>query len=249
MTASKEGRIDMLSTNTITKRVEDLDWPRIFYDLDKRGYAVTPRILSEDECEGLVGLFDEEDRFRNTVDMRRVRFGSGVYRYFDNPLPEAVQGLRVGFYPLLSKVANDWAEKLGAKEAYPNTLEEFLERCHEKGQTRPTPLILRYEEGDYNALHQDVYGEVGFPFQVLTVLSRREEDYTGGEFLLMTQRPRAQSIGEVINLDQGEVLIFPNKHRPIEGKRSHYRVNVRHGVGPLRSGQRYALGVIFHDAE
>ncbi|MEJ7871372.1 MAG: 2OG-Fe(II) oxygenase [Rubrobacteraceae bacterium] len=172
-----------------------------------------------------------------------------MYKYFDNPLPEAVQGLREAFYPPLSKVANDWAEKLGAGQNHPETLEEFLEHCHEKGQTRPTPLILRYEEGDYNALHQDVYGEVGFPFQVLTVLSQRKEDYTGGEFLLMTQRPRAQSIGEAITLEQGEVLIFPNKHRPVEGKRGHYRVNVRHGVSPLRSGERYALGVIFHEAE
>src|SRR5215210_6950357 len=192
---------------------------------------------------------DAADPFRNVIDMRRLRFGSGVYKYFDNPLPEAVQGLREAFYPPLSRVANDWAEKLGAKEAYPGTLEGFLERCHEKGQTRPTPLILRYEEGDYNALHQDVYGEVGFPFQVLTVLSRREERLHGGEFLLMTQRPRAQSIGEAITLDQGEILIFPNKHRPMEGNRGHYRVNVRHGVSPLRSGERYALGVIFHDAE
>jgi uncharacterized protein len=239
----------MLSITTIAKRVEDLDWSRIGRDLDERGYAVTPRILSKDKCEGLAGLFDEEDRFRTTVDMRRVRFGSGVYRYFDNPLPEAVQELREAFYSPLSKVANEWAEKLGTKEAYPDALEEFLERCHEKGQTRPTPLILRYEEGDYNALHQDVYGEVGFPFQVLAVLSRREEDYTGGEFLLMTQRPRAQSIGEAITLDQGEVLIFPNKHRPVEGKRGHYRVNIRHGVNPLRFGERYALGIIFHDSE
>jgi hypothetical protein len=239
----------MLSTTNITKRVEELDWSRIGRDLDERGYAATPRVLSEGECDELKGLFGEEDRFRNVIDMRRLRFGSGVYKYFDSPLPEAVQGLREAFYPPLSKVANDWAKKLGAKEAYPDTLHEFLERCHEKGQTRPTPLILRYEEGDYNALHQDVYGEVGFPFQVLTVLSRREEDYTGGEFLLLTQRPRAQSIGEAITLDQGEMLIFPNKHRPVEGKRGHYRVNVRHGVSPLRSGERYALGVIFHDSE
>lgn len=239
----------MLSATTIVRRVEELDWSRIGRDLGERGYAVTPRILSEDECDELKDLFGEDGRFRTTVDMRRVRFGSGVYKYFDNPLPEAVQGLREAFYPPLSDIANEWARKLRVEEEFPGTLHEFLERCHEKGQTRPTPLILRYEEGDYNALHQDVYGEVGFPFQVLTVLSRREEDYTGGEFLLMTQRPRAQSIGEAINLDQGEMLIFPNKHRPVEGKRGHYRVNVRHGVSPLRSGERYALGIIFHDSE
>jgi hypothetical protein len=246
---SKERRIDVLSTTTITKRVEDLDWSQIGRDLDERGYAVTPRILCQDECERLAGLFDEEKRFRATVDMRRVRFGSGVYRYFDYPLPGAVQELRETFYSPLSKVANEWARKLRVEKESPETLPEFLERCHEKGQTRPTPLILRYEEGDHNALHQDVYGEVGFPFQVLTVLSQREVDFKGGEFLLVTQRPRAQSIGEAINLDQGEMLIFPNKHRPVEGKRGHYRVNVRHGVSPLRSGERYALGVIFHDAE
>jgi uncharacterized protein len=239
----------MLSTTNIAQRVEELDWSRIYRDLDERGYALTPRILSEAECEELRSLFSEEDRFRNVIDMRQVRFGSGVYKYFDNPLPEAVEDLREAFYPPLSAVANDWAEKLGQREAYPGTLQEFLEICHEAGQVRPTPLILRYEEGDYNALHQDVYGEVGFPFQVLTVLSRRGEDYTGGESLLVTQRPRAQSVGEAITLEQGEVLVFPNKHRPVEGKRGHYRVNVRHGVSPLRSGERYALGVIFHDAE
>jgi hypothetical protein len=239
----------MLSTTNIAQRVEELDWSRIYRDLDERGYALTRRILSDEECEELKSLFSEEDRFRNVIDMRQVRFGSGVYKYFDNPLPEAVEDLREAFYPPLSAVANDWAEKLGQREAYPGTLQEFLEICHEAGQVRPTPLILRYEEGDYNALHQDVYGEVGFPFQVLTVLSRRGEDYTGGQFLLVTQRPRAQSVGEAITLEEGEVLIFPNKHRPVEGKRGHYRVNVRHGVSPLRSGERYALGVIFHDAE
>jgi uncharacterized protein len=239
----------MLSTTNIAQRVHELDWSRIYRDLDERGYALTPRILSEAECEELRSLFSEEDRFRNVIDMRQVRFGSGVYKYFDNPLPEAVEDLREAFYPPLSAVANDWAEKLGQREAYPGTLQEFLEICHEAGQVRPTPLILRYEEGDYNALHQDVYGEVGFPFQVLTVLSRRGEDYTGGQFLLVTQRPRAQSVGEAITLEEGEVLIFPNKHRPVEGKRGHYQVNVRHGVSPLRSGERYALGVIFHDAE
>ena len=239
----------MLSTTNIAQRVEELDWSRIYRDLDERAYALSPRIISEEECEGLKSLFSEEHRFRSVIDMRQVRFGSGMYKYFDNPLPEAAEDVREAFYPPLSAVANDWAEKLGQREAYPGTLQEFLEICHEAGQARPTPLILRYEEGDYNALHQDVYGEVGFPFQVLTVLSRRGEDYTGGESLLVTQRPRAQSVGEAITLEQGEVLVFPNKHRPVEGKRGHYRVNYRHGVSPLRSGERYALGVIFHDAE
>jgi hypothetical protein len=234
---------------SIAQRMETLDWVRIEHDLDELGYAVTPRLLRADECDELAGLFSEDERFRSTIDMRRYRFGSGVYRYFEYPLPEAVQELREGFYPPLANVANRWATELRTGGSFPATLDEFLALCHEKGQTRPTPLILHYETGDHNALHQDVYGEVGFPFQVLTVLSRREKDYTGGEFLLLTQRPRAQSIGEAIPLDQGQMLIFPNQHRPVQGKRGYYRVNVRHGVSRLRSGERYSLGIIFHDAE
>ncbi len=239
----------MSITRSITERVEALDWVRIEQDLDELGYVATPRLLQADECDELAGLFGEDERFRSTIDMRRYRFGSGVYRYFGYPLPEAVQELREGFYPPLARVANRWASMLRTGVSFPATLDEFLGLCHEKGQTRPTPLILHYETGDHNALHQDVYGEVGFPFQVLTVLSQREKDYTGGEFLLLTQRPRAQSIGEAIPLDQGQMLIFPNQQRPMEGKRGYYRVNVRHGVSRLRSGERYSLGIIFHDAE
>ena len=239
----------MSLAKSIAERVENIDWSRVERDLDELGYAATPRLLQADECDELAGLFGEDERFRSTIDMRRYRFGSGVYRYFDYPLPGAVQDLRESFYPPLARIANRWASKLRTTGSFPATLDEFLALCHEKGQIRPTPLILHYETGDHNALHQDVYGEVGFPFQVLTVLSRREKDYTGGEFLLLTQRPRAQSIGEAIPLDQGEMLIFPNQHRPVEGKRGYYRVNVRHGVSRLRSGERYSLGVIFHDAE
>ena len=239
----------MSLTKGIARRVEDLDWVKIEHDLDELGYAVTPRLLEAHECDELAGLFGEDERFRSTIDMRRYRFGSGVYRYFDYPLPETIRELREGFYPPLARVANRWASELRTGGSFPATLDEFLALCHERGQSRPTPLILHYETGDHNALHQDVYGAVGFPFQVLTVLSRREEDYTGGEFLLLTQRPRAQSIGEAIPLDQGEMLIFPNQQRPVEGKRGYYRVNVRHGVSRLRSGERYSLGIIFHDAE
>jgi uncharacterized protein len=238
-----------LPTKSIAQRVEALDWLRIEHDLDQMGYAMTPRLLEADECDELAGLFGQDERFRSTIDMRRYRFGSGVYRYFDYPLPGTVQELREGFYPPLAIVANRWASMLNTGVSFPDTLDEFLALCHEKGQTRPTPLILHYEIGDHNALHQDVYGAVGFPFQVLTVLSKREEDYTGGEFLLLNQRPRAQSIGEAIPLDQGQMLIFPNQHRPVEGKRGYYRVNMRHGVSRLRSGERYSLGIIFHDAE
>jgi hypothetical protein len=239
----------MTLTKNIAQRVEALEWDRIEHDLDELGYAMTPPLLQAEECEQLARLFGEDERFRSTIDMRRYRFGSGVYRYFDYPLPEVVQELREGFYPPLAEVANRWASKLGTEGSFPATLKEFLALCHEKGQPRSTPLILHYETGDHNALHQDVYGEVGFPFQVLTVLSRREKDYTGGEFLLLTQRPRAQSIGEAISLDQGQMLIFPNQQRPVEGNRGYYRVNMRHGVSRLRSGERYSLGIIFHDAE
>jgi uncharacterized protein len=182
------------------------------------------------------------------IDMRRHRFGSGVYKYFDHPLPAPVQELREAFYRPLAEQANAWAERLGEEARYPAELDRFLERCHRHGQERPTPLIFRYEEGDFNALHQDVYGEIGFPFQVLTVLSRPGADFTGGQFLLVTQQPRAQPVGEVIELDRGEMLIFTNQRRPVEGARGPYRVNVRHGVSRVRSGTRHTLGLIFHDA-
>ncbi len=231
------------------KRIEGLDWPRLKGSLDERGYALTPSILRARECNELARLFDDDERFRSVIDMRRHRFGSGVYKYFDRPLPEPVQEVRERFYRPLARLANRWAKRLGSGERFPDTLGAFLEICHGRGQRRPTPLIFRYEEGDFNALHQDVYGEVGFPFQVLTVLGRPGRDFTGGEFLLVTQLPRAQSVGEAINLGRGEMLIFPNRQRPVEGKRGDYRVNVRHGVSRVRSGTRHTLGIIFHDSE
>jgi hypothetical protein len=230
-------------------RIEGLDWEKLGGELDERGYAVTPKILKGGECRDLVGLFDDDGLYRSVIDMRRHRFGSGVYKYFDNPLPEQVQELREALYRPLAEVANDWAARIDSGDEFPGTLAKFLDVCHERGQRRPTPLIFRYREGDFNTLHQDVYGEVGFPFQVLTVLSRPERDFTGGEFLLVTQQPRAQSIGEVIALEQGQLLIFPNQVRAMEGKRGHYRANVRHGVSRVRSGTRHTLGVIFHDAK
>ncbi|HEY3259892.1 MAG TPA: 2OG-Fe(II) oxygenase [Pseudonocardiaceae bacterium] len=232
----------------LTARVEGLDWAGLRASIDEHGYAVTPRILKAGECEDLIRLFDR-GRHRTVIDMRRFRYGSGVYKYFDNPLPEPVRQLREAFYPPLAKVANDWAERLGGGSAFPGTLTEFLDTCHRAGQVRPTPLIFRYEEGDFNALHQDVYGAVGFPFQVLTALSRPGHDFTGGEFLLVTQRPRAQSVGEVVNVDRGQMLIFPNRLRPMPGSRGHYRANVKHGVSRVRSGRRHTLGIIFHDSE
>jgi uncharacterized protein len=233
----------------LTERIENLDWDRLRGTLDERGYAVTPRVLNAGECNDLIGLFHEDHRYRSIIDMRRHRFGSGVYKYFDNPLPGPVDELRQAFYEPLAGIANEWSERLGGADAFPGTLDEFLALCHRKGQERPTPLIFRYDEGDFNTLHQDVYGEVGFPLQVLTVLSRPGQDFSGGEFLLVTQQPRAQSIGEVVELDRGQMLIFPNQRRPVEGKRGHYTVNVRHGVSRVRSGTRHTLGLIFHDAE
>jgi hypothetical protein len=235
--------------DAISRRIEKLDWKRLGNSLGERGYAVTPKLLDAGECNALVSLFDEDERYRSIVDMRRHRFGSGVYKYFDNPLPDPVRQLRRAFYEPLAAVANEWAARLDGGQSFPATLDEFLKVCHERGQRRPTPLIFRYEEGDYNTLHQDVYGKVGFPFQVLTVLSRPERDFTGGEFLLVSQQPRAQSIGEVVPLDRGQMLIFPNQRRPVEGARGSYRVNVRHGVSRVRSGTRHTLGIIFHDAE
>jgi hypothetical protein len=232
----------------LAERVDSLDWTQLRESLDERGYAVTPKVLTAGECDGLIGLFDEDQRYRSVIDMRRHRFGSGVYKYFDHPLPQPVQELRRALYKPLAKVANRWAERLDSGEEFPGTLDEFLEICHRHGQHRPTPLIFRYDEGDYNALHQDVYGDVGFPLQALTVLSRPERDFTGGEFLLVTQQPRAQSIGEALSLDRGRLLIFPNRQRPVQGTRGDYRVNVRHGVSRVRSGTRHTLGVIFHDA-
>ena len=233
---------------TIADRVAALDWDALAEALDDVGHAVTGPLLAPAECDELAAVYDDDTRFRSRIEMRRHGFGEGEYKYLDHPLPEAVQALRAAFYPPLAEVAGRWAEALGAHDGYPAELEEFLAACHRAGQTRPTPLILRYEEGGYNCLHQDLYGDVAFPLQVVFALSRLGEDYTGGEFLLVEQRPRAQSRGEAIALAQGEALIFPTRHRPVAGRRGHYRVNVRHGVSRLRSGRRLTLGVIFHDA-
>jgi len=232
----------------LAERIDRLDWTALRRSLDDHGYAVTPKVLSAAECRELTALFDDDANFRAVIDMRRHRYGSGVYKYLSNPLPESIQLLRQRLYEQLADVANDWAHRLGDK-AFPPTLAEFLEVCHRHEQRRPTPLLFRYEEGDFNNLHQDVYGTVGYPFQVLTVLSRPGHDFTGGEFLLVTQQPRAQSIGEAVPLQRGHLLIFPNRIRPLRGARGYYRANVRHGVSRVRSGTRHTLGVIFHDAE
>jgi uncharacterized protein len=229
-------------------RVDGLNWDALDAQLDTVGHAVTPTILTEDECNDLASLFDG-GRFRSTIDMARHRFGDGRYRYFDHPLPALIAALRASFYPHLAAVANRWSGWLrGNTPTFPLDHEELLERCRKAGQVRPTPLILRYGPGDWNALHQDLYGDVFFPFQILTVLSRRGTDYEGGEFVLLEQRPRAQSRAHVLTPPPGSFVIFPTRERPDAGRTGHHRVGMRHGVSTVTSGSRTALGVIFHDA-
>lgn len=231
----------------IDDRVAALPWSDLRTNLDAQGFVQTPAVLSPDECRRLAGLY-ETGSFRTTVNMGRVRYGEGEYKYFAYPLPDAVTALRTAFYPPLAQVANTWAQRLGHDVSYPDAHAAFLERCHRAGQTRPTPLMLRYGPGDWNALHQDVYGEVAFPFQIVTVLDRPGEDFTGGEFVLLEQRPRAQSRAHVQQLRQGCFLIFTTGARPAASKRGYYRAAMRHGVSTLTAGSRTTLGVIFHDA-
>jgi hypothetical protein len=229
-------------------RVDALPWDDLGCQLDSRGFAVTDPLLDAAECAELADLFDG-GRFRSTIDMARYRFGDGRYRYFDHPLPGAIAELREAFYRRLAPIANRWSVLLGGDpESFPLRHHQLLERCRDAGQLRPTPLILRYGEGDWNALHQDLYGDVFFPFQVLTVLSESGEDYEGGEFVLLEQRPRAQSRAHVVIPLRGAFVIFPTNHRPQEGTRGHYKVALRHGVSTVTAGQRTALGIIFHDA-
>ncbi|WP_025850966.1 2OG-Fe(II) oxygenase [Paenibacillus ehimensis] len=236
-------------TDSITKRVAGLDWPSIQQALDEQGFAALPPLLRNDECRELISMYEVESHFRTKIDMARYRFGIGEYQYFQAPLPPLLQELRVAFYPRLAEAANRWQTQLGQDADYPPELEQFLERCHEQGQTRPTPLLLKYGTGGYNCLHQDMYGDVFFPFQVVFVLNQREKEYAGGEFLLVEQRPRAQSRGHAVALDQGAGLIFPTQHRPVQGTRGIYRTTLRHGVSTITSGTRYSLGLIFHDAK
>ena len=229
-----------------TKRVDDLDWDDLCDQLDDRGFAVTRPLLEEGETAALAELFDG-GRFRSTIDMARHRFGDGRYRYFDHPLPAPIGELRGAFYRHLAPVANRWSALLGGPDdAFPLEHADLLERCHAAGQQRPTPLILRYGAGDWNALHQDLYGDVYFPFQVLTVLG---DDFEGGEFVLMEQRPRAQSRAHVLQPPRGAFVIFPTRERPNAGKRGYHRIGLRHGVSTVKSGSRTALGIIFHDAK
>jgi uncharacterized protein len=233
---------------SLERRVAGLDWTRLEAAFETDGWAVTPPLLTARECAALRALFGEDRRFRATVDMARLRFGVGQYRYFAAPLPRPVAALRRALYRRLVPVANRWMAAVGAAERYPASLDAWLARCADHGQTRPTPLLLRYGAGGYNCLHQDRYGALAFPLQVTVALGRPGVDYRGGEFLLVEQRPRAQSRGEAVALAQGEAIIFPNDVRPVAGTRGAHRVHVRHGVATVRAGERMTLGLIFHDA-
>jgi hypothetical protein len=229
-------------------RIAAYDWERVAAELDACGSAVLEKLLTPQDCAALAGLYRHDDGFRSRVVMARHGFGRGEYKYFSYPLPEVIAGIRTALYPCLTTIANTWCERMGLPTRYPQQHAAFLERCHAAGQTKPTPLLLQYGPGDYNCLHQDLYGELVFPLQATILLSRPGEDFTGGEFVITEQRPRMQSRPEVVPLQQGDAVIFAVHHRPVNGTRGSYRVNLRHGVSRLRSGQRHTVGVIFHDA-
>ena len=233
----------------LENRVDALDWDDLRTQLDDLGFAITPPVLEPTECSDLTDLFDG-GRFRSTIDMARHRFGDGRYRYFDHPLPEPIAALRAAFYRRLAPVANRWSALLGGDaDAFPLEHAVLLERCRESGQEHPTPLMLRYGAGDWNALHQDLYGDVYFPFQAVTVLSDPDVDFEGGQFVLVEQRQRAQSRAHVLTPPRGAFVIFPTRERPNRGKRGYHKVGLRHGVSTVTTGERTALGIIFHDAK
>jgi hypothetical protein len=238
-----------MNSDELLTRIARFDWDALREAIDDRGYATTPALLTAGECQELIALYDRREVYRNRVVMERFGYGLGEYKYFAAPLPPLVAALRTAFYERLAPIASDWMRALRLGEGFPAALDDFLEICRREGQGKPTPLMLRYDTGGYNCMHQDLYGEVFFPIQMTLVLSRREADFDGGEFLLTEQRPRAQSRGEAITLDRGEAIIFATRWRPMRGARGHYRVNVRHGISRLKAGRRFSLGLIFHDAK
>jgi uncharacterized protein len=240
--------ISKTAVNAAEARVAAQDWQAVTSELDQYGCAVLPRLLSPEECRAIAGLYADENHFRSHVRMARHGFGKGEYRYFKYPLPDLVGGLRTALYPCLAGVANAWNGQMGVDERYPGDHASFLKRCHDGGQTRPTPLLLQYVPGDFNCLHQDLYGDLAFPIQVAILLSEPGRDFTGGEFVLTEQRPRMQSRAEVVPLRQGDAAAFAVHNRPVQGSKGNYRVNLRHGVSRIRSGMRHTLGIIFHDA-
>ena len=245
---STPARVSIAAENR-NGRANTFDWPRISQELDNQGNAVLERLVSPDECQALAAMYPKDELFRSRVVMGRHGFGRGEYKYFNYPLPDIIAELRKVLYERLAPVANRWNAAMSSEIRYPETHAAFLRRCQGAGQVRPTPLLLQYGEGDYNCLHQDLYGEHVFPIQVAILLSEPSRDFTGGEFVLTEQRPRMQSRPEVVPLCQGDAVAFAVHHRPVKGTRGFYRVNFRHGVSRLRSGRRHTLGIIFHDAK
>jgi len=238
-----------VSAGSPAERVALIDWNRTADELNEQGFAVLDKLLSREECRSIASLYPGDNHFRSCVVMDRHGFGKGEYKYFGYPLPGIIGDLRTSLYSRLVPIANAWNERMRLDLRYPVEHAEFLKLCHAAGQLRPTPLLLRYEPGDYNCLHQDLYGDLAFPLQVAILLSKPGEDFTGGEFVLNEQRPRMQSRAEVVPLEQGDAVAFAVHHRPVNGTRGAYRVNLRHGVSRLRTGCRYTAGVIFHDAK
>ncbi len=249
MTTALNRKQDTAPAVGLGTRVAAMDWGRVASELDTAGLAPLGGLLSAAECEALAALYDDECSFRSTIVMARHGFGRGEYKYFAYPLPPMVAALRPALYARLVPIANRWSEAMGIAVRYPESHAEFIKRCHAAGQTRPTPLLLKYGAGDYNCLHQDLYGEHVFPLQVVILLSEPGKDFTGGEFVLTEQRPRMQSRAEVVPLARGDAAVFAVHHRPVAGTRGFYRVTMRHGVSRLRSGHRQTAGIIFHDAK
>jgi hypothetical protein len=236
-------------TRDAETRVGSYDWGALSADLNAQGYTVMPKLLSPAECTQLAAMYPQEKHFRSHVHMARHGFGKGEYRYFKYPLPDLVGGFRTALYPYLATVADAWNARMNIDLRYPAQHAQFLKACHDGGQQRPTPLLLQYVEGDYNCLHQDLYGELAFPIQLTILLSSPGKDFTGGEFVLTEQRPRMQSRAQVVPLEQGDAVVFAVHNRPVTGSKGNYRVNLRHGVSRLRSGMRHTIGIIFHDAK
>jgi hypothetical protein len=247
MTAAARAKSTVV--DAIDQRVGAIDWPGTAAHLDGNGWAVLEGLLSPEECSAVAGLYGSEQGFRSHIVMARHGFGRGEYKYFSYPLPDIVADLRTSLYPRLAPIANRWNEAMGIDIRYPEAHADFIARCHKAGQSRPTPLLLQYGVGDYNCLHQDLYGEHVFPLQVAILLSEPQRDFTGGEFVLTEQRPRMQSRAAVVPLRQGDAVVFAVHTRPVQGTRGTYRVNLRHGVSQLRSGHRHTVGIIFHDAK
>ncbi|MFZ2906019.1 MAG: 2OG-Fe(II) oxygenase [Cyclobacteriaceae bacterium] len=225
-----------------------MNWPEHQFNLNERGYTIIPGVLSREECQHAIGFYGDNHLYRNTINMKQYRFGAGEYKYFNYPLPLVVQSLREEFYKPLSKIANGWMNNLSIDKQFPETHEGLIQQCRAHAQSRPTPLILHYASGGFNTLHQDLYGEIFFPFQVVFPLTQHGRDHEGGELVLVEQTPRAQSKVEVIKPNQGDAVIFTTRFRPVKGNRGFYRANMKHGVSEVKSGERYALGIIFHDA-